>query len=110
MENKEEKFKRLEEARLRKAIKSIELLENLAGPAYTCSKTDAKAMIDELNDAVNKLAAVFGVAVQHTPQKVVDTFHPMPLNESYARWAFDKLQAGRTKDGIEMLRKALKDC
>ena len=103
MENKEDKFQRIAANRLPKTIKAIELMENLGSSAYACSRKDAEAIVTALNDAVNKVSEAYGIEVVDTTK-----FTPMPLNESYARWAFDKLQAGKTKDGIELLRKAIK--
>lgn len=102
METKREKFLRLQDARLSKAIKSIELLENLSGSAYEWSKPDAVKMIRSLNDAVDAISEAYGI---ETTSK--DVFVPIPLNESYVRWSYDKLKAGRTKEGTELLHKAL---
>lgn len=103
MESKHDKFLRIQEARLPKAIKGIELLGNLSSSNYEWTKADAADMIRQLNDAVDDLSSEFGI---QTVSKEV--FMPIPLDESYARWAYDKLKAGKTKEGTELLLTALK--
>lgn len=62
-ETKHEKFVRMRDARLPKTIHSIGLLANLASHHYECSEDEAKALVTELQGAVDGIAEVFGVTL-----------------------------------------------
>ena len=59
-ETKHEKFKRLAETRTNKALKSIELLENLANTSnYDYTREDYRKILTALRNALNNLEAAF---------------------------------------------------
>jgi len=59
-ETKHEKFKRLAETRTKKALKSIELLENLANTSnYDYTREDYRKILTALRNALNNLEAAF---------------------------------------------------
>ncbi len=61
-ETKHEKFVRMRDARVPKAVHAIGLLANLSSHHYECSQDEARAMINELQAAVDEIAEAFGVA------------------------------------------------
>lgn len=110
METKSQKFQRLKDARLPKAVKAIELLENLNGSAYEYTDQEAKDMVAELEAAILSVKEAFGVAPKKQTAKAEPKEKhraPLQLKESYARWAYDKLKSGKTKEGTDLLKKAL---
>ncbi|WP_375264184.1 hypothetical protein [Palleronia sp.] len=60
-ESKHDKFLRLSEARLERAVHHILLLENLAGPGYEHFDDEGQKVVDGMQDAVDKVAKAFGI-------------------------------------------------
>jgi hypothetical protein len=58
-EGKHEKFVRLGEARMNRAIKSIEGVGKLSGSGYEYSDEDAKQLLKALAEAVSEVALKF---------------------------------------------------
>lgn len=70
-ETKHEKFLRLSEARLERAVHHILLLENLAGPGYEHVDDEGQKLIDTMQDAVDKVATAFGIEAYVPPVAAV---------------------------------------
>lgn len=66
-ETKHEKFLRLSDARLERAVHHILLLENLAGPGYEHVDDEGQKLIDTMQDAVDKVATAFGIEAYVLP-------------------------------------------
>ena len=66
-ETKHEKFKRLRDARLPKITHAMSILANLGGFGYEASDAERRAVVEELQAAVDNVAHEFGVA-QATPK------------------------------------------
>ena len=66
-ETKHEKFLRLSDARLERAVNHILLLENLAGPGYEHVDDEGQKLIDTMQDAVDKVATAFGIEAYVLP-------------------------------------------
>lgn len=62
-ESKHEKFLRMREARVPKAVHAIGLLSNLSSHHYECDEDEAAALVGDLQTAVDEVAAAFGVRV-----------------------------------------------
>lgn len=60
-ETKHQKYIRMVDARLPKAIHAIELLENLASTNYENTPEDAQALVDALEGAVTGVRNAFGL-------------------------------------------------
>lgn len=71
METKNEKFLRMLNGRLPKAIKAIELLANLSRKSdYEWTPAQLQSMFDQLDDAVDVVAGAFGALPSTPPGKV----------------------------------------
>lgn len=60
MESKNDKFRRIRDVRLPKAVKAIELLANLGGRDYECSFDEAEELLDTLDEAVSTVSKALG--------------------------------------------------
>jgi len=76
-ETKHDKFVRLSTSRLEKAVKSIELLANLAGPNYEYSEAEAKEVVSILTNAVDVVSSAFKIDAT-PPQKPAEGEKPVP--------------------------------
>jgi hypothetical protein len=129
-ETKREKFDRLRDMRVPKITHAIGLLENLSAASYESSQGTRQAVVDELQAAVDSVAAAFDIiqvkSVEPAPapaappekpkQRVVgedvkasDLADGGATVESEIRWAYDavqrkdwKLAANRIKRIIDM--------
>lgn len=61
-ETKHEKFERLRDARIPKITHAMGILGNLGGAGYEASDAERRAVVAELQAAVDNVAAEFGVA------------------------------------------------
>lgn len=61
-ETKREKFERLRDARLPKITHALDILSNLGGTAYESSEAQRRAVIEELQASVDKVAEAFGIS------------------------------------------------
>jgi len=61
-ETKHEKFERLRDARLPKITHALDILSNLGGSGYESSEAERRAVVDELQAAVDAVAEQFGVS------------------------------------------------
>lgn len=66
-ESKHEKFLRMREARVPKAVHAIGLLSNLSSHHYECDEDEAAALVADLLTAVDEVAAAFGVCGAASP-------------------------------------------
>lgn len=67
METKNQKFRRMLELRLPKAVKAIELLANLSRKTdYEWTAPQLQSMLDQLDDAVDGVAQAFGAPTSST--------------------------------------------
>jgi hypothetical protein len=93
-ESKSEKFQRLRDNRLPKAIHAISLLENLAGSNYESTETEAAALVAELQKSVDAVAEAFGVTRQAQPSEP-----PAPQPDPEAAVTDDKVPHTFVADG-----------
>lgn len=78
-ETKHEKFLRLSDARLERAVHHILLLENLAGPGYEHVDDEGQKLVDVMQEAVDKVATAFGVEAYVPPvAAAAETEAPAP--------------------------------
>jgi hypothetical protein len=122
METKNEKFTRMLETRLPKAEKSVTLLANLARKSdYEWTDAQMQELMDRLDDAVDVVAAAFGVGgskpesapidaatdglePNHTIQQVgpVNSFDKMAIKAAYM-----EIAKGDRAQGMKALRKVI---
>jgi hypothetical protein len=113
-------FQFLRDTRLSKAVKAVELLQNLA--RYDHSEQEAKDLVNAISDAADDLDAVFakkwGWAGAPAPQEPT----PAPPRaaippgtadggasfEAEVRWALDAIKRGDTKLAENRLKRILK--
>jgi hypothetical protein len=67
METKNEKFQRIRDQRLPKALKAIELLGNLASHNYESTPEEQEAMIEQVLHQVDLVALEFGLVKKKAP-------------------------------------------
>lgn len=124
-ETKHEKFQRLRDSRLPKAIHAIELLGNLGSSGYESSLGERQAIVAALQKAVDAVAATFEIPAKPTTPEPAPKPELQPQDEEDVRptdiadggslakyeilWAFDavqrkdwKLAANRLKRVIDM--------
>lgn len=117
-ETKNEKFERMLDVRLPKALKAVSLLENLSGRDYESYSSQRRALVDQLYDAVDGVADAFGVAAaeaepaapEPASEPVSEDGEPTRLTGtdlSYVRWAYDMLRRGETKAAKSLLHDTL---
>ena len=107
MESKHQKFERMRDARLPKAVKAIELLGNLASRDYERSADEVRALLDQLYDAVEGVADEFGVGEAPAPVDLPD-HHPGPVSVSdkaALKQAFMLMKGGEAERGMEAMAK-----
>jgi hypothetical protein len=135
METKAEKFHRLRDARLPKAVHAITLMGNLSGPNYEWTPQEAEKLIGELRDAVEDVAKEYGVGAPTTPvpesQGATSPEPPHPKTQrvsapadvetvsdqfivdggatalSEIRWAYDAIRRGDHKLAANRLHRIL---
>lgn len=126
---KAEAFQRISASRVPKAIKSIQLLENLAGSNYHYSAQEALDLVGEIRSAADGLAAAFklnGSKQQEQPAQAPKQVwgngaNPIDLEDNpgnleqldprarnWVAWALDKIKHGDRSEAIEMLKLGLK--
>ena len=117
---KAEAFQRISASRVPKAIKSIQLLENLAGSNYHYSAQEALDLVGEIRSAADGLAVAFklnGSKQQEQPAQAppialednpgnLEQLDPRARN--WVAWALDKIKHGDRSEAIEMLKLGLK--
>lgn len=67
MESKNDKFRRLSEARLEKSLDAIRLLSNLVSANYESSEEERQSIVDRLNVATGEVATAYGIGVPEAP-------------------------------------------
>ncbi len=77
-ETKHDKFIRLSEARLERAVHHILLLENLAGPGYEHEDDEGQKLVDVMQEAVDKVATAFGIEAYVPPVVAASTAPDAP--------------------------------
>ena len=108
MESKSEKFARIRDVRLPKAVKAISLLTNLASRDYEYTREDRAHLLGVLDAAVADVSEAFGMDV--TPSIVVEDPKVGPYGGSEwaaANEALEKLVDGDTEGALQALRRAL---
>lgn len=93
-ETKRDKFRRLRDNRLPKIIHSMGLLENLSGNGYESDTVERKALVAELQEAVDSVAKAFGVDLQ-----VAATPAPAPPPDPEVAVADDRIPHMFVADG-----------
>jgi hypothetical protein len=117
-ETKREKFQRMLGVRLPKAVKSIELLQNLSRKSdYEYSTTERREMLDALYDAVDEVADAFGAPPADgapladgaaEPEAAPTPGGEVALDQrSEVRWAHDALRRGDKKLAENRLRRVI---
>ena len=71
-ETKHDKFVRLSEARLEKALDAIRLLSNLVSSNYESSEDERRSVVDRLMASVNEVGGAYGLEMSTTPTNKVD--------------------------------------
>ncbi|MCU5043202.1 hypothetical protein PDQ31_27500 [Bacillus cereus] len=59
MTTKEQKFQRLLEKRMKKAMKQLDLIANLSSGRYACSAFEANELVDQLDSKVKYIDGLF---------------------------------------------------
>lgn len=126
-ETKADKFQRLRDNRLPKAVHAIALIENLSGSAYTSTVNENQDLVRQLQDAVDAVAKAFGVTRQaellsepgSTPKPDTETSvsddrvsHTFVADGgstalSEIRWAHDAAKGGDHKLAANRLKRIL---
>lgn len=114
IESKREKFERIRDTRLPKAIKSIELLKNLGRRVdYDYTEAMARGITDQLYDAVDGVADALGLPpaeepVEDAPPAPPENDEPVRApHRSRVRWAHDMLKRGDRKDAEAVLKQII---
>lgn len=88
----------------RVAVEAIDQLATAAATQPAIPGADKQALIDELDDAVDRVVKALGVAPSAPPAEP-----HLPLSHrSQVRWAYDTLRRGELKEATAMLRKLIK--
>lgn len=90
MESKHDKFVRLRDARLEKAIHMIELIGNLAGNAYESSPEEREKVVGDLERAVAGVSERFGVPPSVEPPGIKLDGEPDDGPRPQARPSFEE--------------------
>ena len=88
-ETKREKFVRLRDARLPKITHAMSILANLGGTAYESSEDERRAVVRELQDAVDNIATEFGVAQAVLSSAPVTDTKPEEVNNTKGVEVYD---------------------
>jgi hypothetical protein len=119
-DEKRDDFDRMLEGRLPKALKAIELLTNLARKSdYAWTPAILQGMLDQLDDAVDAVAAAFGApapAPTSSPDAPLEFVAPSvqlaaPIlidQRAEVRWALDAIRRGNLELAEARLKLVIK--
>jgi hypothetical protein len=101
-ETKHEKFIRLRDTRLPKIVHALDLFSNLASPSYESSTEEAEELLQELQDAVDKVAEAFSL-VPHPARRPDPEDDDLDIDPELADRAALKAQAGEREEDDDPL-------